>query len=179
MSDIDDKHFLWAGTVCWITACLSMAFCYNAKMSKAEEAEKSAYMHYYSLGINALKLTKFDINQEKFKPGRRDPYAPEYDGDWNYRSSANFDVSLFTNIYWNNYVHTESTTSGSVKTVGWEWTGGIKLFPQVDLFTHHHSQHIMESFRPTKDGKNTFPIEDSFGVKFRIIDDCSKTSLFK
>lgn len=130
--------------------------------------------------IKLMDAEKLEINYEKFKPGRRDPYAPEKDGDWNYRTSLNFNINMVEYLYWNNYVHTESVVSGAVKTVGWEWWAGVHLHSQVDLYMHHHSFHVMEEDRPTKDGHNIFPVEDSYGIKFKILEDnTKKSSIFK
>ena len=87
-----------------------------------------------------------------------------------YRASTNFRLGLARTLYWDNNLHTEAVRSGTVKTVGWHWIMGVRLTKMIDLFQEHHSRHVVEEYRATKNGRNTFPVEDSYGIRITIID---------
>lgn len=116
-----------------------------------------------------LSLEDFSISYAQFDH-HRDPYVPERD-DWLYRASTDFNISVLHTIYWHNNVHTEAVRSGSVKTVGWHWVLGLRVNKYMDLFHEHHSRHVMEEDRESVNGKNVFPVEDSYGIKFKIVED--------
>lgn len=122
-----------------------------------------------------LDVEHFDIRYQEFK-NMRDPYVPDTT-DWKYRVSTNFRLGLAKTIYWDNNVHTEAVQSGTVKTVGWHWILGLRVSKYIDLFAEHHSRHVMEEYRPTKDGHNVFPVEDSYGIKITIIENQDKKTL--
>src|SRR5690349_5709266 len=106
-------------------------------------------------GYRLLDIEYFDVKYQEFQHNR-DPYAPEYDGRWAYRASANFRLNLFESFYWDNNVHTEAIQSGTVKTVGWHWEAGLRISESIDIFHEHHSRHVMEEDRPTRGGGNVF-----------------------
>lgn len=116
-----------------------------------------------------LDVEEFSIQYSQFEDGRRDPYAPEYDGQWAYRANANFRLSIFESLYWDNNVHTEALQSGPVKTVGWHWKLGLRLTNWLDIGHEHWSRHIMEDARPKDGGSNVFPVEDSYFIRVKFI----------
>lgn len=126
-------------------------------------------------GYRLLSLEYHDITYNKFT-ANRDPYVPDRD-DWRDRASTNFRIAILHTLYWDNYVHTESVKTGTVKTVGWHWVAGLRLNKYMDIFQEHHSRHVMEEDRPTKNGKQVFPVEDSYGIKFKFVDDPYKKSV--
>ncbi len=130
----------------------------------------------YAGEYHVLNLEYYDFTYQKFK-ANRDPYTPDVD---NYadRASTNFRIGLLNNLmYWDNQVHTETVDTGSVKTVGWHWVLGLRVTSQIDLFSEHHSRHVMEEYRPTKNGHNTFPVEDSYGIKIKLVDDPRRNTI--
>jgi hypothetical protein len=98
-------------------------------------------------------------------PNSRDPYAPQYTGQWEQRAALDWDLSVWKYGYWRNELHTE--TAGRVpKTVGWQWELGVQVGKHLDLFRAHHSRHIMDEPGPTRD---RFPVQDSYGVRIHLI----------
>lgn len=120
-----------------------------------------------------LTMESFEMKYSDFK-SQRDPYAMEYTEDWAYRAATSFRYSILGVLYHDNYVHCEGLDSGVVKTVGWQWTIGLRLHRNVDVFADHHSRHVMEDYRPTVNGRNQFPVEDSYGIKFIVVEDTGK-----
>lgn len=115
-----------------------------------------------------LEVEHFDMGYQEFK-NQRDPYVPDTT-NMKYRASTNFRLGLARTLYWDNNLHTEAVRSGTVKTVGWHWIMGVRLTKMIDLFQEHHSRHVVEEYRATKNGRNTFPVEDSYGIRIIIID---------
>ena len=115
-----------------------------------------------------LEVEHFDMGYQEFK-NQRDPYVPDTT-NMKYRASTNFRLGLARTLYWDNNLHTEAVRSGTVKTVGWHWIMGVRLTKMIDLFQEHHSRHVVEEYRATKNGRNTFPVEDSYGIRITIID---------
>lgn len=104
--------------------------------------------------------------------GSRDPLAPQYTGSWESRAALGFRFNILGSLYWDNYVHMEATSVP--KTVGWHWMLGLRVHPSVDLFHEHHSRHLMDEMSTTNQsydgriGRNNFPVEDSYGIRFNI-----------
>ena len=115
-----------------------------------------------------LEVEHFDMGYQEFK-NIRDPYVPDTT-NMKYRASTNFRLGLARTLFWDNTLHTEAVRSGTVKTVGWHWITGIRLTKKIVLFQEHHSRHVVEEYRGTKNGRNTFPVEDSYGIRITIID---------
>lgn len=124
-----------------------------------------------------LNLEYQDVTYQKFKD-ERDPYVPEYDNRMDYRVSTNFRVGMLNNLmYWDNQVHMEALDTGVPKTVGWHWVLGLRVTDQIDLFQEHHSRHVMEENVSTRDGKSAFPVENSYGIKIKLIDNPAKNTI--
>jgi hypothetical protein len=111
----------------------------------------------------SLRLAKFQEN--------RDPQTPQYDQSEYYgRAGLDFDLRVLRYGFVENYVHTESKRDGTVATVGWHWMAGLRLYPGIDVFQEHHSQHILDTpSQVNRVSTNKFPVEDSFGVRFNIV----------
>lgn len=119
-----------------------------------------------------LDVDRLDFTYQRLRPETRDPYAPEYTGQWRERAALEWDLRLFRYGYWRNNIHTETVNpSGVVKTVGWQWELGVELGKYLDLFTSHHSRHIMEEAAPEDrfDSSNQFPVEDAYGIRLKLL----------
>ena len=129
--------------------------------------------------IKLLDVDQFYIDYEQFR-NRRDPYLYEYNDRWRDRTTVKFDISLLGALYFDSRLHMETLDTGTFKSGGWEWYAGIRVASWLDAFMHHHSQHVFEKNVVTVDGKNTFPVEDAFGIRIKLIEDSNKKkSLFK
>jgi hypothetical protein len=112
-----------------------------------------------------LDVDQLDMSYEKFTK-RRDAQAPQYGlKDWDHRVSMDVDFRLLRYGFWENWIHTEAIP-GKVKTVGWDWKLGANLGRYVDVYYHHHSQHVMDE--PQIETGN--PVEDSYGFRLKFID---------
>lgn len=120
-----------------------------------------------------LDVERLDVEYHKLNPNNRDPYAPDYTGKWADRAALKWDISILNYGYWRNNVHTETLQSGIVKTVGWEWEAGLSLGEYLEVFHYHHSRHIMDEPPQRADhfpgARNQFPVEDSYGIRFKFI----------
>jgi hypothetical protein len=121
-----------------------------------------------------LKANALDLEYLRLKAKNRDPYAPEYTGQWREQIGLRWDISLLKYGFWNNRVHTETINpGGTVKTVGWQWELGIRLGNQVDIYHYHHSRHIMDQQAVGgdrfNDSYNQFPVEDALGIRFKFL----------
>ena len=140
-------------------------------------AASSSQAFAYNLGI--FSIDYFDMRYEKFADAR-DPYAPQYDNNWLYRVATDFNISAGP-LYWSNDVHMETIETQTPKTVGWQYELGLHLLDNIDVYREHHSRHIMDEYSPDQAiGENDLPVEDVYGIRFKIIDDpAHKTSVSK
>lgn len=96
-----------------------------------------------------------------------DPEAGTYDFEhWLYGAATGFDLNLIRykelRLYWDNLVHMKGTNH-QVRHVGWEWKLGINIIPgKVDIYYHHHSQHVLERDREPHSG---YPLLDELVLK--------------
>lgn len=120
-----------------------------------------------------IQLEELYMSGASMNPASRDPLAPQYTGYWESRAALKMKFNVLGALYWDNDVHTEAA-DGAPKTVGWHWVLGVRVNPQIDLFEEHHSRHLMDEASPTERmypdyrTHHTFPVEDSYGVRFNI-----------
>ena len=115
----------------------------------------------------SMEASKFDCNRE--------PMTPDIPcTDYLYRMAFRVDLRLLEVGYFRNNVHTEALES-QVKTVGWEYEIGLRVFPWLDIFRHHHSRHVMEGEQPRVWDIDRqalrevrYPVEDSYGIRLRF-----------
>jgi hypothetical protein len=110
----------------------------------------------------SIDLSRFGCNRE--------PLTPQYDcKDYVGRIASEFDLRLLEYGYWRNRVHTEGIKA-QVKTVGWEYEFGLRVVPELDVFYHHHSRHVMDDplpvYQDNRQGK--FPVSDEYGVRMNF-----------
>lgn len=121
-----------------------------------------AERQYRLLDIEALDLTYL-----KLDPNNRIAYAPEYTGEWGTEARLDWNISIYHYLFWKNQLHTSSIgSSGAVKTVGWQWTAGIRLLPELDVIAYHHSQHIMDEESQVA---QRFPVENGYGFTVHFL----------
>lgn len=60
--------------------------------------------------------------------------------------------------------------------IGWNWIGGVRLLPQIDLEYEHFSKHILDKEYPYK-AQGRFPVEDSINIRFYLYRSDDKPSL--
>ena len=93
---------------------------------------------------------------------KRDPYFPDKEhNDWGNHTALEWNLNLFEYLFWRNNTYFD-TDDSQVRHVGWEWNAGID-FKHFELFHYHHSRHALEQER------ENFPLEDRYGIKFKII----------
>ncbi len=121
-----------------------------------------------------VELQEISLRYQDFKD-RRDPYTPQHDANWGYKTSLDWDVSLLKYGFWNNEVHAEGLKDGRVKTVGWHWFLGVQVPTWgLAIFHEHHSQHILDERPLERDGDDLpqgyrkFSVEDSYGVRLTL-----------
>lgn len=123
-----------------------------------------------------LRLEHFSIEAAGFLQNHT-LLIPELESkDWNGRVASNFNFSIFKYGFSRNRVHGEVALQ-RFQSVGWEYDLGIKIHKQIEFFWHHHSIHSLEvapSYyvdRATMEvGQHNYPMEDSFVLKFILID---------
>jgi hypothetical protein len=128
-----------------------------------------------------FEVEKLEIKHAKLFEATRDPYAPHYTGDWHSKSELEWRVSLLQYIYLDNNMHMEMIDPVTVKTVGWRYEFGFRLFDNLSIFWGHHSRHIldekgMELYMPED---NQFPVEDTIGIRIKIVEEKVGKGIFK
>lgn len=122
--------------------------------------------------LHLLEVEKLDLQYIKLDPNNRVSYAPSYTGDWGAETSLEWDVALYHYLFWQNNIHTSSIgDNGPVKTVGWEWTAGIRVIPQLDIIAYHHSQHVLDEQPQTT---QKYPVENGYGFRVHFITGANK-----
>lgn len=119
-----------------------------------------------------IGVEKLSLSLSQFKDNR-DPYTP-YIGqkEYDHRAALVFNLNILRYGFWENKTHVE-TVNNTARTVGWHWMLGVHIHSGIDLFHEHHSRHIMEEkpqVRTINRTQNQFPVEDSFGIRFNIVD---------
>jgi len=78
-------------------------------------------------------------------------------------------IDVLGPLYWRNWVHgrTDRQTFGQAsqfRSVGWQFELGVHVTRHLDVFYHHHSQHVLDTtYLPG------FPVEDGMGIRLNII----------
>ena len=142
----------------------------------AAQKEKSKWSNFH-----IMDLEKFNITYSQFQPFSRDPYAPNYTGYWHERASVEWRINVLKAIYWDNNMHLETIDAKTVKTVGWHWELGLRLHKKLMIFHEHHSRHILDEGpqHAPYTGRNQFPVEDSFGIRIKLIEEKTGRGIFK
>jgi hypothetical protein len=127
-----------------------------------------------------VNLEKMDFQYAHFKPETRDPYLPKYTHQWKEKTAVKFRMGLLGGrAYWDNNVHGETVDTGVFKSVGWQWELGIRITDQLSVFHEHHSRHVMEALPEKRfNAGSQFPVEDSFGIKLRLIKETTGRGIF-
>jgi hypothetical protein len=130
------------------------------------------------LGATTVRATEYRLlDLEKFgmeywkTDQERDPYLPyQQPGSttpgerWKDGAAVTFNLTLAAigpaSLYWDNRVH-EDSTNKQVRFIGWEWEAGASWDRQVDIFWHHHSQHLLDQSSDMR-----YPLENHYGVRF-------------
>ena len=78
-------------------------------------------------------------------------------------------------------MHLETIDAKTVKTVGWHWELGLRLHKNLMIFHEHHSKHILDEgpHHSPYTGRNQFPVEDSFGIRIKLIEEKTGRGIFK
>jgi hypothetical protein len=124
-------------------------------------------------GKNLFQANKLDVEYSILDKKNRDPYTPQYTGQWKERAALKWNVSVLDFLFWENNIHTETVrTSGQVKTLGWHWQfyAPVPLTERrVELFADHHSRHVVEEEPEDRFTGSDFPVEDSYGIRIKFI----------
>lgn len=135
----------------------------------------------YAKEWKLVQLERAEVTGAQYL-GNRDAQTPKY-------SAAAYDKYADAKLDWNhlgilfmeNRIHLATLKTGEVKTVGWEWTAGLQLHPQLAAVYMHHSQHILdEPSQVNRPETNKFPVYDMWGLRMTIYEDrASRGGLFK
>lgn len=128
-----------------------------------------------------LDVEKMEFRAAHMDPQSRDPYVPQYTDRWRERASLQWRVSVLESLYWDNDVHTETIDVGVVKTVGWHWELGLRINKYIAPFWEHHSRHVMDE-KPDErfsGGRHQFPVEDSYGIRFKFVEEKIGSGIWK
>lgn len=123
--------------------------------------------------FHLIEMERFDMEFYEIK-NHRDSYFPYNDPDkpsdehWTNGYATNFNLNLVgtenVNLYLNNRVHGEATNS-QVRQVGWKYELGVGFFDRLDLFWHHHSQHVLDA---SSNVKTRFPLDNFYGFRMNF-----------
>jgi len=135
----------------------------------------------YAKGDYSLfEVEKLDLKHSRMASESRDPYAPWHTGSWYTKSELEWRVNMLGPIYWDNSMHMEMIDATTVKTVGWKYELGLRLFKSISVYWGHHSRHILdEPGAQNYIGPVQFPVEDTLGIRIRVVEEKIGRSLFK
>lgn len=105
-----------------------------------------------------LDLEEFSIDSYRTRD-RREYFQPEDRGKWQGGARFNFDLRIGEYVQWKNVLHFDKTNS-QIRNVGWEYWLLCDYSKYIQPFYYHHSQHATER------AKDTFPLENYYGVRF-------------
>lgn len=94
--------------------------------------------------------------------------------------SLNVDTSIYGYMYLNATVHsdtdynTATDASGQFRSIGLQTELGVRIFRQLDLFIHHHSQHVLDY-----QASFPFPVQDAIGIRINLIKSKKFDTLFE
>jgi hypothetical protein len=109
-----------------------------------------------------IQLDEVSVDWMHYHPYSRSPYFYDSQMKDGIAIHMNSDM-LFDYLYWDNTVHTD-TDDTQFHTVGWKFELGAHVTSFLNLYYHHHSQHIMDGQLPYM----KFPSEDSYGITINI-----------
>lgn len=120
-----------------------------------------------------LDLNSLSIDYVHYTPKGRSPLVTNNglpDRELGDQMGINLELGVTPYFYWANRVHGTSdrdTVNGGsqFRAVGWQLELGARVVPQVDIFYHHHSQHVLDYAYPAG-----FPVEDGVGFRLRIVE---------
>lgn len=98
-----------------------------------------------SILAHAVELKSLGVQYDRFVGKTIMPEMPIWEAKEG--MGVLFDVDLTHSFFWNNRVHA-LTDSGQYRLVGWEFSLGTSPWRSLDLFYHHHSQHILDGHHP-------------------------------
>lgn len=135
----------------------------------------------YARGNYSLfEVEKLDIKHSRMAAESRDPYAPWHTGSWYTKSELEWRINMLGPIYWDNNMHMEMIDPTTVKTVGWRYELGIRIFRSLSIYWGHHSRHILdEPGAENYVGPVQFPVEDTLGIRVKIVEEKIGRSLFR
>jgi hypothetical protein len=114
------------------------------------------------LGADILRVNAVSVDVYKVKY-YRDSYTDEDEGKFTKAGSFNLNLGITDWIFIDNRLHLMGTDA-QVRHAGWEYRAGFD-FGAIEVFWHHHSQHVMERER----GPHEFPVYDFIGARIHFL----------
>jgi hypothetical protein len=119
-----------------------------------------------------IGVEKLSIDYVHYFPKGRAPLLTDNglpDREPGHRVGFDLTLGLPATFYWGNRVesyvdHDSKEGGGQFRSVGWNFEFGTNVIPQMDVYYHHHSQHVLDHAYD-----QGFPVEDGVGVRFKII----------
>lgn len=125
-----------------------------------------------SAQANWVEVDHLSIDYTHFFPKSRAPLISNNglpDRELGNRVGIDLNLALPATLYFGNRIHGESDVDtvnggGQFRSVGWEFEFGTKILPQMDVYYHHHSQHVLDHSYDFG-----FPVEDGVGFRLNLI----------
>lgn len=109
-----------------------------------------------------IALDELSVDWMHYHPYSRSPFFYNSEMKDGIAFHMNTDL-LLDHLYWDNTVHAD-TDSAQFHSVGWKFELGTHVTTFLDLYYHHHSQHVMDGQLPFM----KYPSEDSYGITINI-----------
>lgn len=122
---------------------------------------------------NLLEMNETSLEYRDFFPGGSDPLITQNGLDnrtLGKEVRLNLNVDVLKVFYFDNLVHggtdeiIGSGGKGQFRVVGWNFELGFRLNQYINVYYHHHSQHILDSTY----AHGHFPVQDAVGIKIYL-----------
>lgn len=114
-----------------------------------------------------LNVRELSAETYEYRGVYRDSYTLQDNGEPRQLTrggALNLNVDFANAIYMDNHWHLAGDEA-QVRQVGWQYETGF-YFRAVELYWHHHSQHVLDQPNPRND---KFPLENWYGIRVTII----------
>jgi len=108
---------------------------------------------------DVLTLDEVSIDAYRIE-SHRDPYFIEDTDKFTHGGNFNLNLRAFNYLFCENIIHIAGTDS-QIREGGWKFRAGINLGKYLDVFYKHHSRHVFERARNSKQ----FPLDNFYGVR--------------
>lgn len=110
-----------------------------------------------------LDVDELSIDLYKVQDYRQTYWVEDYE-QMSHGVNINFNLRACRYLFMENQLHMLGTDS-QLRQGGLHWRSGVNLGPYLDIYYEHHSNHVLERGRETRE----FPLENYYGARFYFL----------